>query len=113
MSHSPALAEKRREASARGGQNKAKVRRVQKLLPPDLQVLDSVLANAIAGVYRDDLSPAQGSAIAALAGARIRVRECALKLAEQSELRERIERLEAAFAQQNARTNGHTRRWAY
>jgi hypothetical protein len=36
-----------------------------------------------------------------------------LKALEAESIEERIAALEAAYAQQNAMTNGHTRRWAY
>jgi hypothetical protein len=85
--HDPATAEARQEARRKGGQGKA---RAAKLLPRDLEVLDAVLAQAIAGVYQGSLSPSQGSALAALASALVRLREVALRLAEQGELRDRL-----------------------
>jgi hypothetical protein len=108
FAHDPALREERKAASARGGQNKSKAVRAQKLLPNDLQALDKVLAQAIDGVYAGHLLPNRGSAIAALAGARVRVREIGLKLAEQSELLDRISRLEERINEIGftARTNG-------
>jgi hypothetical protein len=69
--------------------------RAQKLLPlGDLDILDRVLNQAVAEVYQGILSPSQGTAIAALAGARVRLREISLKMAEQGELKDRISRLE-------------------
>ena len=93
-SHDPNLGNKIREGRARGGRNKARTARAQKLLLGELETLDDVLTQAVAGVYRGTLSPAQGSSIAALASAKVRLREIALKMAEQTELKDRILRLE-------------------
>jgi hypothetical protein len=94
FSHDPGRAEQRRRSRINGGFGKSRKARAQKLLPEDLQALDAVLSGAITGVFEGSLLPGQGSAIAALAGARVRVREIALKLAEQTELMDRISRLE-------------------
>lgn len=114
MAHDPSSAEKRREARARGGTNKSRTARAQKLLPEDLQVMDEVLSNAIAAVYRGTLSPGQGSALAALAGARVRLREIGLKMAEQAELRDRLAQLEDKINELGVRNrqNGKTD-WRY
>jgi hypothetical protein len=70
------------------------VLRAQKLIPDDLQVLDSLLDRAALEVYEGALSPGQGTAIASLVGARVRLREIALKIWEQQELEGRMARLE-------------------
>jgi hypothetical protein len=111
--HDPATAEVRQEARRKGGQGKAKAARAQKLLPPDLQALDVVLDQAINGlVYRGTISPGQGSALAALAGARVRLREVALKLAQEVELREKVSALEERINELGLtpRTNGKAAR---
>jgi hypothetical protein len=97
LAHSPGLKDKRERARVSGGRNKSRTVRGGKLLPDDLQVLDSVLAQALASVFRGTLAPAQGSSIAALASARVRLREIALRMAEQGELKERIQKLEVAI----------------
>jgi hypothetical protein len=92
--HDPATAEKRQAARQKDGFGKSKAARVQKLLPQDLQIMDEVLSSTISAVYCGSMSPSQGSAIAALAGARVRLREVALKLAQEVELREKVSALE-------------------
>lgn len=94
LAHDPSLAEKRQQARLRGGYGKSRAARAQKILPHDLRSMDDVLSSAIIGVYRGNLLPSQGSAIAALSSARVRVREIALRMAEQGELRDRISALE-------------------
>jgi hypothetical protein len=94
LAHDASLAEKRQAARERGGFGKSRAARAAKLLPRDLEIMDDVLSSAISAVYRGSMSPSQGSAIAALAGARVRLREIALRLAEQVELADRISRLE-------------------
>jgi hypothetical protein len=94
LSHDPALSEKRKAAQAQGGRNKSRVMRAQKLLLPDLVALDEVLSQVIAGVYRGGLSHAQGSSISALVSAKCKLRELSLRIREQTELADRIKKLE-------------------
>jgi hypothetical protein len=102
--HDPVLTEKVRDARRAGGHGKSRSARAAKLLPDDLLVLDQVLDSAIAGIYRGSLVSAQGQAIASLTGAKIRLRELALRIKEQIELEDRIQRLEAIL-----RDTGNTR----
>jgi hypothetical protein len=106
--HDPGTIEARREARTKGGFGKSKAARAQKLLPQDLQIMDEVLSSAISAVYCGSMSPSQGSAIAALAGARVRLREVALKLAQEVELREKVSALEERINELGltSRTNG-------
>jgi hypothetical protein len=97
LAHDPALSEKREQARLKGGYGKSRVARAERLLPQELQALDDVLSTVITGVYAGNLLPSQGSSIAALASARVRLREIALKMAEQGELKERIQKLEVAI----------------
>jgi hypothetical protein len=94
LAHDPALAEKRTAARRKGGKGKSRLVRAQKLIPEDLQAMDRVLSRCVADVYRGIIAPAQGTAIASMVGARVRIREIALKMREQTELTERIEKLE-------------------
>lgn len=94
MTHDPALAGKRREARLKGGKGKSRMVRAQKLIPEDLLVLDSLLDRVVADVYRGALAPAQGTAIAALLGAKVRIRDLGLRVREQTELTERLSKLE-------------------
>jgi hypothetical protein len=77
-------------------------------LPDDLQVLDTLLDRAIAGVYQGALLPAQGTSIASLVGAKVRLREVSLKIAEQVELKEEVAALERRLGEIETKsgTNG-------
>ena len=86
--HSEAKREARREARAKGGANRATSVRAERLMPARLRpVLGAVLA-ALHDVRSEAITPAQGSAIASLAGAAVKVFQVGV-------LEERIERLEA------------------
>jgi hypothetical protein len=112
--HDPALDEKRRQAWRKGGKGKSLLIRAQKLIPPNLQVLDTLLDRVVADVYRGSLAPSQGTAIASLVGAKVRIREISLKLREQTELAERLERLEEKIEElgnpshSNGKGSGHS-----
>jgi hypothetical protein len=73
-----------------------------------LQKATNNAVSCLTSVMNDPEAPASARVRAAQA-----VLEQAFRALEIETVAERIERLEAAFAQQNARTNGHTRRWAY
>ncbi len=73
-----------------------------------LQKANTNAVNALVSVLNDPEAPAS----ARVAAART-VLEMSLKALEAESIEERIAALEAAYAQQNAMTNGHTRRWAY
>jgi hypothetical protein len=103
--HDPGIEERRREARKKGGEGKSRKVRAQKFLPRDLEILDGVLDQAIARTYQGGITPSQGSAIAALAGAKVRLREISLKLAEQTEFKERIQKLEERLNDINLKAN--------
>ena len=94
VAHDPALEQKRQQARQRGGAHKSRLLRMQQLMPPDLQTLDEVLSQAIAGVFRGNMAPAQGSSISALVSAKCKLRELSLRIMEQTELTNRIKKLE-------------------
>lgn len=58
-SHDPSVEERRREGRKRGGHGKSRKARAEKLMPEDLQIMDGLLANAIAEVYRGNSRPAK------------------------------------------------------
>lgn len=101
MAHDPALADKRREAARLGGKGKARVARLGKLVPPRLMSVYDHLEEALGEVHRGELTPQQATAMAALAGAMVRV-------LTSGELEERVRRLEEARPQASA--NGRRRR---
>ena len=87
--HDPEKREARRAARAKGGQHKATAVRAEKLVPSHMRpVLGAVLA-AIRDVRSGALTPAQGSALASLAGAAVRVYAAGV-------LEQRIDELEQA-----------------
>jgi hypothetical protein len=88
FAHDPTLAAKRAEANARGGRNKRRTRRLQRLLPETLKPVVVLLLDAIEEVHRGELAPAQASAIAALSSALVRVYST-------GQLEERLAALEA------------------
>lgn len=90
--HDPALARKRRAGQAAGGRNRAKTARLAKLVPETLRPVLATLLDALDEVHDGDLEPKAASAMAALAGAIVRVYSAGT-------LEERIAALEAAQAE--------------
>lgn len=99
LAHSPALADKRRAAYARGGHNKARHVRLARLMPPRLVPVFEVLERALAEVHDGDLDPPRAQAMAAVAGALVRV-------LTSGELEGRLRRLEKGL--QERRTDGQS-----
>jgi hypothetical protein len=94
--HSPANAEARRAAQAKGGRQKASAARLDRLVPATLRPVLGTLLDALDQVRGEDgqaptLSPAQAQAMAALARAAVAVYQVA-------ELEPRLAALEAAKA---------------
>jgi len=100
MVHSPTLREKAQEARRAGGYNSARAARLGKLVPPRLMSVYGRLEEALGQVHRGELDPRAATAMAALAGAMVRV-------LTSGELEERVRRLEAASPQ----AGGNRRRW--
>ncbi|MGD0205287.1 MAG: hypothetical protein ABSB57_02435 [Dehalococcoidia bacterium] len=73
LAHDPGLETKRQQARRRGGQNKARIARLAKLIPPRLMGVYDILEEALGEVHRGELTPQQATAMAALAGAMVRV----------------------------------------
>ena len=73
LAHSPALADKRRAAYARGGRNKSRRVRLAKLVPPRLVPIFDVLEGALREVHNGRLDPPRAQAMASLAGGMVRV----------------------------------------
>jgi hypothetical protein len=96
MAHDPALAEKRREAARLGGKGKARIARLGKLVPPRLVPVYDHLEEALGQVHKGELDPRVATAMAALAGAMVRV-------LTSGELEERVRRLEERQPSNNGR----------
>jgi TRAP-type mannitol/chloroaromatic compound transport system permease large subunit len=95
FAHNPDLAAKRTEARRQGGRNKARVNRVQRLVPASLKPTISMLFVALEEVHAGTLDPKAAGAMAALAGAIARLYSVGV-------LEERIAALEAAEERQHA-----------
>ena len=87
--HDDSRAEARRAARAKGGQNRATAKRIDRLVPATLRPTLDTLLCAVDEVKDGTLTPAQASAMAALAGAAVKVYQVA-------ELEQRVASLEAA-----------------
>ncbi|MBI4332366.1 MAG: hypothetical protein HY673_13920 [Chloroflexi bacterium] len=85
--HSPALAEKARQARLRGGQNKAQAVRLRRLIPPRLAPIFDRLEQVLDELHSGKLDPRIGSSMATVAAAMCR-------LLAVGELEERVRSLE-------------------
>ena len=99
--HDPARQAEVRAARERGGRNKARAARLDRLVPGSLKPVLAALIDALHEVHGEDgqpptLSPAQASAMASLAGAVVKVYQVGV-------LEERVEALEAAQGAQDRR----------
>jgi hypothetical protein len=88
FAHDPALAEKRVEARRRGGQGRANVVRLRRLVPPRLLAVYDTLESALMETYKGTLDARQASAMASLARAMVAV-------LQSGEMEERLRTLEA------------------
>jgi hypothetical protein len=95
-SHSPDKAAERDAARRKGGRGKARTARLEKLVPASLRPAIGVLFVALEEVHDGDLTPAQGQAMAAIAGAIGRLYQTGV-------LEERLAALEAAYGQDEGR----------
>lgn len=91
FAHDPAS----REARAKGGRNRSNAARSLRMLPERLRPIADKLAAALDEVHSGVLDPRQASAMAALAGALVRV-------VQAGELEDRVRDLEAAAKEAEA-----------
>ena len=87
FAHDPDLQEARAIGASLGGQNRATVARVTRLVPKDMQGVLQTLLTAFEETYSGAMEPKRATALASLAGAVVRLYEVA-------ELEQRLERLE-------------------
>ncbi len=92
--HDPATAEARQEARRKGGYGKARTARAKKFLLDEFQTWSALIDRAAAETYKGNLPPNVASALASLAGAKVKFYETSLRLWEASEAQERIKALE-------------------
>ncbi len=99
FAHSEACRQKTAAARAQGGRNSSRAVRARKAMGASHAQVLKLVENTMAGVFKGTLTPQQGSALASLAGAWV-------KLHEHGEMEARIAELEA-----RAEQNGGNR-WA-
>ncbi len=75
FAHSEALQERTRQARATGGRNSSKTVRARKAMKAEASDIARTIEDALAAVATGTMRPQQGTAIAALAGAWIRLHE--------------------------------------
>lgn len=102
FSHEQSIADKRRDASRRGGRNKANAVRAQKAIPADLRDVSDVLLHAIRDVESGDLDTSKASALATLSRAYVAVYEAGLIESRIREIEARIDAKTASTAERNA-----------
>jgi hypothetical protein len=110
LSHDPSLEEKRRQARVRGGKGKARTARARKLLMAEFESWDALLDRAAAQVYQGVLAPNVATAIASLAGAKVKLFETSIRLWESTETREKLDALTGKVEQLQSGAgsrNGH------
>jgi hypothetical protein len=95
LSHDPGLAEKRHQARVRGGRGKARTLRARKFLLAEFESWDALVDLAAAQVYQGVLASNVATAIASLAGAKVKFFETSIRLWEFGEAREKLATLEA------------------
>lgn len=98
FAHSPTLANNRATGRREGGKGRSAQARAAKRLDPGLSSLIGTLRDSVDGVISGDLTPAQGSAVAALSRALVAVYETATLDAELATLRAEVDRLREASA---------------
>ncbi len=89
FAHDPARVAERQAARQRGGANRARTARLDRLLPDTLRPMIATLLGALDEVHAGDLDPKAATAMAALAGAVTRAYGVGV-------LEERVSQLEAA-----------------
>lgn len=88
--HKPGNEAARKAASARGGANRSTVARAAKALPADMRDVAALILRSLQAVEAETMKPGQAGAIAALAGAYVRV-------VDAGDVEARIAALEAAL----------------
>jgi hypothetical protein len=110
-SHDPALEEKRQRARVKGGRNKARTARARKLLMDEFENWDRLIDQAADQTYQGTMAPNVATAIASLAGAKVRLFETSLKLWESTEGREELAELRGMLEElqqsRDTKRNGH------
>ena len=90
FAHSEACRQKTAAARAQGGRNSSRAVRARKAMGASQEQVLKFVEAGLAGVYKGTLTPQQGSAIASLAGAWVKLHEHGELTLEVEELKERL-----------------------
>ena len=93
FAHDPTRAAQRDEARRRGGRGKGRTARAEKLVPSTLRPVLALLLDAFGETHRGELDPKVAGALAALAGAVVRVYQAGQVEDRLSELEAQIDAL--------------------
>ena len=92
FAHDPERAAQRDEARRRGGRGKARIARVERLVPGTLRPVLALLLTTLNETHEGTITPAQAGALSAVAGAIVRVYQAGV-------VEDRLAELEAQIAQ--------------
>ena len=112
LAHDPGLEGKRGQARVKGGKGKARTVRARKLLLAEFEVWDQLIDRAAAQVYQGVLAPNVATAIASLAGAKVKFFETSIRLWEFGEAREKLHELTAKVEEMESSTGARNGRQA-
>jgi hypothetical protein len=91
LSHDPNLEAKRQQARVKGSKGKARTARARKLLLAEFEMWDQLIDGAVTETYQGILAPNVATAIASLAGAKVKLFETSIRVWEATEAREKLE----------------------
>ncbi len=90
FAHDPGNAEAKRVARQQGGKNKSTVARAARALPASLHDVSALILRSLSAVEAGTMRASQGQAIAALAGAFVRIHEAGEQEARIASLEEQV-----------------------
>jgi hypothetical protein len=93
FAHDPERRADRQSASARGGQGKSRIARVERLVPSTLRPVLALLLDVLAEAREGTIPPAQANAVATVAGAIVKVYGSATLEQQIADLHEQVARL--------------------
>ena len=102
FAHDPAKAEARDAARRRGGRGKARIARVERLVPGTLRPVLTLLLTTLTETHAGTITPAQAGALSAVAGAIVKVYQAGVVEDRLAELEAQIATLTRARAQDSA-----------
>src|SRR5215207_5022928 len=93
FAHDPDRRAERRAASAKGGQGKSRIARVERLVPTTLRPVLALLLDVLTEAREGTIPPAQANAVATVAGAIVKVYSSATVEQQIADLQEQLARL--------------------